>query len=190
MRRSSCHHAFTLIEMITVIAVIAILTAMVLSIAGFAQNKGARSRAEAEIMALASACEAYKADNGVYPQDADTDALDARQHTSPVSTTYQKASLALYKALSGDLTAPFNGVPDTGSKVYAVDFFKPSRLNSDFKTTSVVRYIVDPFGNSFGYSTANSVDNTKGYNPTFDLWSTGGSTGSTDKDKAKWLKNW
>ena len=39
-----------------------------------------------------------------------------------------------------------------------------------------VTAISDPFGNSYGYSTANQADPTKGYNPTFDLWSTSGLT--------------
>ena len=41
--------------------------------AGYAQKKGARSRAEAEIAAMSAALESYKADNGVYPTNPDTD---------------------------------------------------------------------------------------------------------------------
>jgi RPA family protein len=58
----------------------------------------------------------------------------------------------------------------------------------------VVKYIQDPFGSCYGYSTAGAKEEeefqkdvrknpnatrdgeSKGYNPTFDLWSTGGST--------------
>jgi hypothetical protein len=43
-------------------------------------------------------------------------------------------------------------------------------------------------------ATSNNPDNetrtVKGYQPTYDLWSTGGATGSSDADKAKWIKNW
>jgi len=45
--------------------------------------------------------------------------------------------------------------------------------------------ISDTFGNSYGYSTANQADPAKGYNPTFDLWSTANST-----DPNQWIKNW
>lgn len=58
---------FTLIELMIVIAIIAILASLVLSTAGYVQKKGARSRAEAEIAAVGAALESYKADNGDYP---------------------------------------------------------------------------------------------------------------------------
>ena len=58
---------YTLIELLIVIAIIAILASLVLSAAGYVQKKGARSRAEAEIAAVGAALESYKADNGDYP---------------------------------------------------------------------------------------------------------------------------
>ena len=76
--------AFTLIEMLVVMVVIAILAGIVLSIAGLVQNKAARSRGDAEIKALAGGCDAYKADNGSFPQDAPlTDSLDPRATGTP-----------------------------------------------------------------------------------------------------------
>jgi general secretion pathway protein G len=59
--------AFTLIELMVVITIIAVLSGLVLSASGYIQRKGARSRAEAEIAALGAALENYKADNGDYP---------------------------------------------------------------------------------------------------------------------------
>src|SRR5438128_9615405 len=59
--------AFTLIELIVVVGLILILAGLVLSTAGYARKKGARSRAETEIAAMAAALESYKSDNGVYP---------------------------------------------------------------------------------------------------------------------------
>ena len=49
--------AFTLIEMLVVMVVIAILAGIVLSIASLVQTKAARSRAQAEINALAGGCD-------------------------------------------------------------------------------------------------------------------------------------
>ncbi len=63
---------FTLIELMIVIAIIAILASLVLSTAGYVQKKGARSRAEAEIAAVGAALESYKADNGDYPTNANS----------------------------------------------------------------------------------------------------------------------
>jgi type II secretory pathway pseudopilin PulG len=174
--------AFTLIELIVVTAVIIILTGLVLSTVGYVQKKGARARAETEIAAMSAACESYKADNGVYPRDATTtDTLDARASGDPA--TYQQASLFLYTQLSA--TNP-DGTPIAGARSYFS--FKPNMLSphQSLPTTA----IVDPFGNSYGYSTIQAAtgDNTKGYNPTFDLWSTNGLT--TGTDSTQWIKNW
>ncbi len=65
--KSTRHEGFTLIELLIVITIIAILAGLILSAAGYAQKKGARSRAEAEIAAVGAALESYKADNGDYP---------------------------------------------------------------------------------------------------------------------------
>ena len=93
--------AFTLIELLTVMVVIAILAGLILSISGFVQKKAATSRAEAEIAALSAACENYKADNGIYPRYANsTDKLDPRTSGNP--SAYAAASLYLYGQLSGD----------------------------------------------------------------------------------------
>src|SRR5437899_12678883 len=92
--------AFTLIELIVVTAVIIILTGLVLSTVGYVQKKGARARAETEIAAMSAACESYKADNGVYPNNADTNNLDPRITGNPGAPAYGLASLYLYKQLS------------------------------------------------------------------------------------------
>ncbi|PYJ99069.1 MAG: hypothetical protein DME68_04800 [Verrucomicrobia bacterium] len=55
-------------------------------------------------------------------------------------------------------------------------------------SSNLVTAIRDPFGNSYGYSTANASGAAFGYNPTFDLWSTDG--GTTTNDVAGWIKNW
>jgi prepilin-type N-terminal cleavage/methylation domain-containing protein len=59
MLRNSSPHGFTLIEMLTVMLVIAILAGIVLNVNGLVQNKAARSRAEAEMKSLSLSCENY-----------------------------------------------------------------------------------------------------------------------------------
>ena len=181
------YNAFTLIELIVVVGIIIVLAGLVLSTAGYARKKSARARAETEIAAISAACENYKADNGIYPRDTTTtDVLDARLSGNP--SAYQTASLYLYKQLSGDSSANRN---PTG-KSYMV--FKPNMLFPPDQSQNVL-YIQDPFGNSYGYSTANSVSSALGYNPTFDLWSTVGLTSNpppsgTDTITPQWIKNW
>jgi type II secretory pathway pseudopilin PulG len=176
--------AFTLIELVLVVGIITVLSALVLSTVGYARKKGARARAETEIAAMSAACENYKADNGIYPRDsATTDILDARTSANPSSPSYSLTSLYLYKQLSGDTSG--NRSPTVKSYMT----FKPNMLYPADQTQNV-QYIQDPFGYSYGYSTANQADpiTPKGYNPTFDLWSTAG--GTTTNDVPKWIKNW
>lgn len=61
--------AFTLIEMLVVIAVIGILAAMIIGIFPGVMEKRARSRVRAELMSLTVAIENFKHDQGFYPAD-------------------------------------------------------------------------------------------------------------------------
>src|SRR4029077_685586 len=176
--------SFTVIELLLVIAIIIILAGLILSTVGYVQKKGARSRSEAEIAAMSAALESYKADNGIYPRDATaTDKLDPAATIN--SANYASASLYLYKQLSGDTSA--NRQPAAGAKTYFA--FKPNQLSPTDQTQSVTS-VRDPFGNSYGYSTAKAANpsGTIGNNPTFDLWSTAGATSGTDQ--TQWIKNW
>jgi len=193
----ACHKrrynsAFTIIELLVVISIIIILAGLILSTVGYVQKKGARSRAEAEIAAMSAALESYKADNGIYPTDSDTTALKPNTMGDPTQTSYQKASLSLYKAISGDSDNDANRVAE--SKAYFP--FKPNQLYP-LAQDQAVTFIRDPFGNSYGYSTVkNSAPaGTDGYNPTFDLWSTSGlmtnpPASGTDTITPQWIKNW
>jgi prepilin-type N-terminal cleavage/methylation domain-containing protein len=216
IRDSSFRRAFTLIELVLVVGIITVLGALVLSTVGYARKKAAHARAETEIGAMSAASENYKADNGVYPRDCNTDQLVASSSGNP--TAYQAASLYLYKQLSGDTNANFQ--PPAGARTYFT--FKPQMLDgtrdSNGNLTSVT-YIKDPFGSSYGYSTlyANYLDwqnytdcvnrggnctpptcaqpSAPGYNPTFDLWSAAGLTTDPpgtppDTITPQWIKNW
>jgi type II secretory pathway pseudopilin PulG len=180
--------AFTIIELLIVMAIIIVLAGLILATAGYVQKKGQRSRAEAEIAAISAALENYKADNGVYPSHADTAALLPNKMGNPASSEYQKASLALYKLVSGDA----DNSTDRSAELKAYFTFKPNQL-SPIDQTQAVLYIRDPFGNSYGYSTvkASVPTGADGYNPTFDLWSTGGIIdASATPSQAQWIKNW
>jgi general secretion pathway protein G len=177
--------AFTIIELLVVIALIIILAGLILSTVGYVQNKGARSRAETEIAAISAALENYKADNGIYPTDSTkTETLDPAANIN--LTNYATASLYLYEQLSGDLSG--NRKPAATAKTYFP--FKPNQLSPSNQTQNVTA-IRDPFGNSYGYSTAKATNpnGTVGYNPTFDLWSTAAAT-SGAPNQTQWIKNW
>jgi type II secretory pathway pseudopilin PulG len=222
--------AFTIIELLVVIAIILVLAGLILSTMGYVQKKSRRARAETEIAAISAACESYKADNGIYPRDPTaniaTDTLDARTMGDPSVAVYKAASLVLYRALSGDrnldrvitaadeslnidgfaLSPPLTQLPESyfAFKLNMLDTTSTTTTDANGNpiTSTTVNYIRDPFGNSYGYSTAYQYDvdtgtnpSTHGYNPTFDLWSTAGLTTDpdgtgTDATTQQWIKNW
>ena len=178
--------AFTLVELLIVMAIIIVLAGLVIATSGYVQEKSKRSRTEAEIAAMSAALESYKADNGIYPTNPDTAALYPTAHFNPdpdsraADAQYFTAGLYLYTQLSGN---DGNQQPSPAARSYFQ--FKPQLVGQ----RNGIVFLRDPFGNSYGYSTAKSEVPTgrDGYNPTFDLWSTGG---TIDGNQAKWLKNW
>lgn len=172
--------------------IIAILAALILGASGYVLKKGALARTEAGVRAIGAALEAYRSDNVIYPRNTDTDALDARLSGNP--SAYQAASLFLYKSLSGDSDG--NRVSETkGYYSFPINMLFPK------ESASNVLYIQDPFGFSFGYSTAAAkaleagTGATAGYNPNYDLWSTAGkatapSPGNATDVTLQWIKNW
>ena len=166
MRKSSAA-AFTLLEMMTVIVIVVILTGLVLNIAGHVIQKGNRERARGEIKMLELACENYKADNGTFPRDIPatgtsvTDVLSPKSHFDPNASNYKEASLFLYKELTGDKTGSSSskpdGVPDEGEKRYLKEFDPRILGATRDKTTKKIIEVngfQDPFGFPYGYSTA------------------------------------
>src|SRR6266404_5658956 len=191
------HNAFTLIELVVVSGLILVLTGLVLSTVGYARKKGARARAETEIAAMSAACESYKADNAIYPRDTNntTDnlaALTASPMPDPRPTSYGPSD-SRYAAASFYLYAQLSGNPSGDRSTYTQRSyfqFKPSMLSPPGGTGTVTA-IRDPFGNSYGYSTAQQANSSYGFNPTFDLWSTAGTSNATDAAyEQAWLKNW
>jgi hypothetical protein len=172
--------------------------ALVINVAGMVQTKASRDRASAEIAALSASMESYKADNGIYPQTAETDVLDPRVDKT-ASQKYKNASLALYKELSGDTNADFTRNTDEERALPVYFEFETRKGIVEKAAGGKVTAITDPWGDSYGYSTAyaaalqkNAADNTNtaittGYNPTFDLWSV---ANAKDGNEEKWVKNW
>ena len=140
--------------------------------------------------------------------------------TSP----YASASLELYEALTGDLscTGTGGGIGQNGQPVpnYIADM-KPdvwgrSNMSMAVGVSNPVYFLSDPFGNSYGYSTAYAtamagyasalatsgtatLPAVTGYNSTYDLWSTGGNvsnpnsattSGQAGDPMLQWATNW
>lgn len=185
-RFSRVTSSFTLVEMLTVIAIIAILAGLVLSAASGVMKTTARSRARSEMAAMSAALESYHEDNGIYPPAANFPDNNYPQDAAPTGPIYQLSSQTLYQALTGQnnyLTAA-----PAGTKIYMS--FKASQLGNT--TAGANTYIKDPFGNSYGYFTgsgtaANQLPNN-GTNQ-YDLWSTGGDVAQPGVTNS-WISNW
>jgi prepilin-type N-terminal cleavage/methylation domain-containing protein len=214
--KCSTPNGFTLIEMITVVGIIVVLASLIIGTAGYVNNKAARDKTLGLIKAYGLALDAYKNDNGNYPNSGDTELLDPRKDWNPTGGTsadrYQKACRDMYKDLSGDREpkGELDGKPEEGNTVYYS--FKKDELSFKKDPASggilKVYYVQDAFGGPFGYSTAGALQEQeyreevrknpraarpsdkelKGYNPTYDLWSTGG--GTSQAQTGKWVKNW
>jgi prepilin-type N-terminal cleavage/methylation domain-containing protein len=202
LRKNRRLSSFSLIELLMVIAIIAILAALTLAAASAVMNKGARSRASAEIQAMGTALEGYKTDNGIYPTASGllTNSAAAPYHSTTLdgtSTAYQTNSQTLYMALSGKTN--FLDLPAAGVKSYMS--FKMNQVGNattaagTAPSASTSTYVKDPWGYSYGYSTGTTNNATTVSYPFngsgfFDLWSTGGLINGAQANTNAWLSNW
>lgn len=149
--------AFTLIELLTVMAIIAILAGLVLGTAGYVQKKAARDRANTEIRAMEAALESYKADNGIYPST-----WGGSRSKKPNDGG---KSDVLYQALTGDGNDTLGGKTRSVGMAYG----QQGKVYMELKESqldSTKMQVQDPFGEPYNY-VAPGVFNTA----SFDLWS-------------------
>lgn len=124
-------------------------------------------RVLSEFAQMQTALESYRYDHGDYPGNAATEAL--RSDKAFDSRLAREASKRLYSALQ-----PAHG------KVYFE--FRPDSLRADVNGQT---YVVDPDGESYGYSTSRIAQGGKDH---YHLWSIAGD--KTGTNTAGWIKNW
>lgn len=155
--------AFTLVELLGVIAIIGILAGLTLGGAGAVRRQAATSSAKAEIAALQAACERYFADNNAYPTNT---SANPSVNFTPTASAYTQSATTLFTSLVG--SANLNSSP-TNKR-----YFEP-------KPKMVLgNYFVDPWGYAYGY-------NSDGTNAPL-IWSTAGQTNSGGTNK--WITSW
>ena len=106
--------AFTLLELLVVVAIIGILAGLLLNTAGYVQRKGAMSRAEAEIAALTVALENYKADHGDYPVASNVNGTSAPSGNSFLLTNLMPNTGKVYFEFSKSMLSASNVVDPFG----------------------------------------------------------------------------
>ena len=152
--KNSSPYAFTLVELLAVITIIAILAGLTLGAAGAVRRHGATSTAKAEVAALQAACDRYYADNNSYPIGT----------ANPVTVTAPASATNLFSSLVGSTT--LSAAPT--SKRYFEP--KPAMVN-----TTGNNYFIDPWGYAYGY-------NSDGTSAPL-IWSTAGQTTASGTNK-------
>jgi prepilin-type N-terminal cleavage/methylation domain-containing protein len=169
--------AFTLVELITVIAIIALLAGLVVAGTGFAKQRQASEKAKVQIALLSKAIEEFKADMGFYPGDLDNTPVDGN------------VSKELYQALFKDgydytNTSSPSSTWDKATRIYLPELDpRNNKLGWVTRTTSDTPGdnldILDPWGSGYRYRKGSDAQN-----PDFDVWSMGkdGKTNATNPD--------
>jgi prepilin-type N-terminal cleavage/methylation domain-containing protein len=205
--------AFTLIELLIVIAIMAILASLTLMGFRSAQINSSRARTAAFHRAIMSGLENYHSENGEYPEPSGTG-----ENTNYGSLQFDiSGATMLYQALSGDGDDQIkigsngdrkasNGTVDTDQEIASI-MLKEMPTEMAKKTSGGEWALMDGFGHPFQYtfpkvttgsSAGSSSSNT--INTTYDLWSYAEDDKNNERksisDKqdvmisGKWIKNW
>lgn len=133
--------AFTLLELMAVIAIVAVLTAVVIGVGRHAAQAGKVARAKAELAALAASLEAYKRQYGDYPRIASDTSIDLAT-----------GSEQLYLALSGFRAPALDSLPFAAQQRI---LFERSRFTmADLRAPDDAKenHFVDPWGQAYRYA--------------------------------------
>ncbi|MBX3751370.1 MAG: prepilin-type N-terminal cleavage/methylation domain-containing protein [Opitutaceae bacterium] len=122
------HRAFTLLELLAVLAIIGALAGLMLGVGSHVFTRAKRTRAEGELATLAAALETYRRRHGDYPCTADAAAL-------------LQALLGRRDPLNRPITAP---------AVIDLAHFAPT-AGTDPQADPAAR-LVDPWGNPYDYA--------------------------------------
>ena len=178
---------FTLVELLTVILIIAVLVALVVGIAGPAEQKAAYEKAKVHLATIKTTLDAYKQEWGEYPRSADGNYegdLGAR---------------ILYQVMTGDGDDLLGGESSSNGKIDEdeKDIKPKPPLDPAHDRQGFVRkkpngeidpILLDPFGKPWNYRPFEEESETRTKNQTYDLWSYG--SDSTEQKEVKWVKNW
>jgi type II secretory pathway pseudopilin PulG len=157
--------------MLTVMSLIVVLAGLTVGGARYAQFAGKANRAKVELQALELALDAYKVDNGVYPESEDNYDADVNGLSGS-----QGGSVSLYTNLVN---------PEASGGTAA------QRTYLELKRNQVAGLsIVDPWGNPYRYVSTNDTEVNINA-PGVMLWSTaGGKMKDGRAETNKWIRNW
>ena len=165
-KRGLCAPAFTLIEIMVVMGIIAVLAGMTLGGMSYYQEKMKFGRTQVLIASIESALEDYKRDNGSYPVGGGV-----------YPGTNEGTTGVLFLALYGD-----------GTNVY-LDTLNPDLTGRNKNVEASL--IIDAWGNELGYTSPGVMNPAND----FDIWSKAASgvddpDPEVDGNTADDIKNW
>ena len=174
--------AFTLIELLTVISIIAILMAMTIAIISYAQDKAAEEKTKSVMIAVKAGLERYKDEYGEYPEPAEN------------SGSGKSGAVALYQALMDDGDDEILGGPNEPSDGRAGEnMFVNMKSKGFVDSEGSTFWIKDGYDRIIYYQVYDPENPEATNQTTYDLWSFGKDKGrnklNTD-DEALWIKNW
>lgn len=168
--------AFTLVEILVVIAIMVVLMGMTFGVGRWAMENAKIEKAKTQIKLFEAKLQDYQSDKGEFPPGDGSD----------------RSSVNLYTALYE------KGIIE-GTKVYMPELDPES--SDMFKRKIDNGLILDPFNRKKAYFYLRGVDENgeqagDAYNPDFDIWSLGpngvgrGDGGNTDEDLEDDITNW
>ncbi|MCM2275458.1 MAG: prepilin-type N-terminal cleavage/methylation domain-containing protein [Candidatus Didemnitutus sp.] len=143
--------AFTLLELLAVIAIIAVLTGIVIGVGRRASTAGKVAQAKAELAVLSAALESYKRQYGDYPQAG---AVNFALPLTPIAADH--ANVRLYNALTGFYGPKINELQPRGREFIELVRFSTETADTGMATAALVsapelNALLDPWGNRYVY---------------------------------------
>lgn len=169
---SSPQRAFTLLELLAVIAIIALLTGIVIGVGRRASESGKIARAKAELAVISAALESYKRQYGDYPQ------AGATNFALPTTELNEgHANVRLYNALTGYYGPRLNELAPRGRAFIELARFSTETaaagMATALSTGSERNALLDPWGNRYVYYYRSNAGANAWQNPSYVLYSVG-----------------
>lgn len=180
-RVRGAYQAFTLIELLTVIAIIGILAGITFGVVRGVRERASISTARAELATFAATLDAYKRQYGDYPQVGASTQADPGSNPDINSITTASAQAKLFNALTGKL-GPKMGAMNGKVFLTLTQFrLETSNLPDPGNETEVSNAILDPWNRRYLYHYKNHNPPGVWNLPSYILYSSGpdGLTGVT-----------